>query len=123
MLLHDRRHLCTLSSCDMGTWGHILWLREVRRSSSSIVTLSCASRPCFSSSDRFLFYWAAFLSISLLASVFPISLPLSFLFLQLCLIHARLPDWDRAFVHGHIFLHSWRVPIKLIIALLPGATS
>ena len=31
--------------------------------------------PCFSSQYRFLFCWAAFLSISLLASVFPVSLP------------------------------------------------
>ena len=49
----------------------------------------------------------AFLSISLLASVFPVSLPLFFLFLRPCLIHARMPDWGRAFVHGHTFLHSW----------------
>ena len=63
--------------------------------------------PCFSSSDVFLFCWAAFLSISLLASVFPVSLPLFFLFLRPCLIHARMPDWGRAFVHGHTFLHSW----------------
>ena len=31
----------------------------------SFVNLSCAGRPCFSYSDRFLFCWAAFLSISL----------------------------------------------------------
>ena len=67
----------------------------------------CPGRPCFSSSDVFLFCWAAFLSISLLASVFPVSLPLFFLFLRPCLIHARMPDWGRAFVHGHTFLHSW----------------
>ena len=34
----------------------------------------CLGRLCFSSSDVFLFCWAAFLSISLLASVFPVSL-------------------------------------------------
>ena len=67
----------------------------------------CLGRPCFSSSDVFLFCWAAFLSISLLASVFSVSLPLFFLFLRPCLIHARMPDWGRAFVHGHTFLHSW----------------
>ena len=59
-------------------------------------------RPCFSSSDVFCF---AFLSISLLASV---SLPL--FFLRPCLIHARLPEGGRAFVHGHTFLHSWSGP-------------
>ena len=64
----------------------------------------CPGRPCFSSSDVFCF---AFLSISLLASVFPVSLPLFFLFLRPCLSHARMPDWGRAFVHGHTFLHSW----------------
>ena len=31
-------------------------------------------RPCISSSERFVFCWAAFLSISRLASVFPVSL-------------------------------------------------
>ena len=34
-------------------------------------------------------------------------LSLFFLFLRPCLIHARMPDWGRAFVHGHTFLHSW----------------
>ena len=72
-----------------------------------LLTYLCPGRPCFSSSDVFLFCWAAFLSISLLASVFPVSLPLFFLFLRPCLIHARMPDWGRAFVHGHTFLHSW----------------
>ena len=70
----------------------------------ALLTYLCPGRPCFSSSDVFLF---AFLSISLLASVYPVSLPLFFLFLQPCLIHARMPDWGRAFVHGHTFLHSW----------------
>ena len=60
--------------CDLhehsGAGGHILWLGEVRRSSPYFVTLSlCLGRPCFSSSDVFLFCWAAILSISLLASV------------------------------------------------------
>ena len=34
-------------------------------------------------------------------------LSLFFLFLRPCLIHARMPDWGMAFVHGHTFLHSW----------------
>ena len=41
------------------------------------------------------------------ASVFPVSLPL--FFLRPCLIHARMPDWGMAYVHGHTFLHSWIV--------------
>ena len=92
-----------------GAGGHLLWLEEVRRPPPpSLLTSACAQvgRPCFSSSDVF-FFWAAFLSISLLASVFPVSLPLFFLFLRPCLIHARLPEGGRAFVHGHTFLHSW----------------
>ena len=72
-----------------------------------LLTYLCPGRPCLSSSDVFLFCWAAFLSNSLLASVFPVSLPLFFLFLRPCLIHARMPDRSWAFVHGHTFLHSW----------------
>ena len=63
--------------------------------------------PCLSSSDVFLFCWAAFLSISLLPLFF-LSL---FLFLWPCLIHARMPGWSRAFVHVHTFLHSWSGPM------------
>ena len=70
----------------------------------------------------FLFCWAAFLSISLLASVFPVSLPLFFLFFRPCLIHARLPEGGRALVHGHTFLHSWSGPMTVVIGLLHGAT-
>ena len=70
-----------------------------------------------------LFCWAAFLSISLLASVFPVSLPLFFLFFRPCLIHARLPEWGRAFVHGLTFLHSWSGPMTVVIGLLHGATT
>ena len=62
----------------------------------------------------FLFCWAAFLSISLLASVFPLSLPLFFLFLRPCLIHARMVTGvgllcmdTLSCIHGHTFLHSW----------------
>ena len=50
----------------------------------ALLTWAILGRPCFSSSDKFLFCWAAFLSISLLSSVFPL------LFLRLCLIHARM---------------------------------
>ena len=67
----------------------------------------------------FLFCCSAFLSISLLASVIPVSL---FLFLRPCLIHARMPDTSRAFVHGHTFLHSWSGPMTLLVGLLHGAT-
>ena len=69
-----------------------------------------------------LFCWATFLSISLLAPVFPVSLPLFFLFFRPCLIHARLPQGGRAFVHGHTFLHSWSGPMTVVIGLLHGAT-
>ena len=49
-------------------------------------------------------YIKTFISISLLASVFPVSLPLFFLFLQPCLIRARMPDWFRAFCAWTHFL-------------------
>ena len=55
----------------------------------SNITLAVPGRPCFGSSDVVCF---AFLSISLLASVLPVSF-LFFLFLRTCLIHARMPDW------------------------------
>ena len=66
-------------------------------------------RSCFSSSDVFLFCWAAFLSISLLAS-FSSSSDLAW-FMCECL----------AFVHGYTFLHSWRGPMALVVWLLHGA--
>ena len=59
---------------------------------------------------------AALLSISLLASVFLC------LFLRPCLIHARIAEWGRAFVHGHTFLHSWSGPMTVVVGLLHGAT-
>ena len=46
----------------------------------------------------------------------------SFLFLRPCLIHARMPDCGRSFVHGHTFLHSWSGPMTLVVGLLHGAT-
>ena len=68
------------------------------------LTYLCPGRPCFSSSDVFLlclsFHHPPGLCLSL-------SLSLFFLFLRPCLIHARMPDWGGAFVHGHTFLHSW----------------
>ena len=86
-------------------WGHILWLGEVRRSSHSFVNLSCALVglvlvPLIG----FCFVGVAFFP----SASWPLSfLSLFFLFLQPCLIHARLPDWGGAFVHWHTFLHSW----------------
>ena len=74
----------------------------------------CADRPCFNSSDTFLFCSAVFLSISLLASLFPVTLPFFSFFLRPCLIHAWMPDWARVFVHGHTFLYSWSGPMTLI---------
>ena len=62
--------------------------------------MSCADRPCFSSSDVCLFCWAAF---------FPSA-------------YWRMPKMSRAFVHGHTFLHSWSGPMKLVVCLLHGAT-
>ena len=102
----------------------------IRHSIKELLAKSMVTRPikcivgrlCFSSSNMFLFCWAAFLSISLLASVFPVSLPLFLLFLRLCLIHARMLHRGRAFVHGHTFLHSWSGPMTLIVRLLHGAT-
>ena len=108
---------------EWGAGGHILWLGKVQRSSPSFVNLSCALVGLvLVPQKRFLFCWAAFLSISLLASVFPVSLPLSFLFLRPCLIHARMHDGSRAFVHGHTFLHSWSGLMTLVVGLLHGAT-
>ena len=52
----------------------------------------------------FLFYWVALLSISLLASVFPVSLALFFFFLWHCLIHARMRM--NAFVARHICIRG-----------------
>ena len=67
--------------------------------------IAVPGQALFRSSDVFLFCLTAFLSISHLTSVFPVSLPLFFIFLRPCLIHARMPDWGRSFVHGHTFLY------------------
>ena len=91
-----------------GAVGHILWLGIVQRSSPCFVNLSlCLGRPCFCSSDVFCFVRLPFFPSA--------SWPLSFLslFLRPCLIHARMPDWGRAFVHRHswswsfVHGHSW----------------
>ena len=80
------------------------WLGEVARGSwaflPSIVNMSCADRPCFSSSDKCLFCWAAF---------FPSA-------------YWRMPEMSRSFVHGHTLLHSWSGPMKLVVCLLHGAS-
>ena len=81
-----------------------------------MLTYLCLGRPCFSSSDLFLFCWAVYLSISLLASVFPVSLPPT-------LLDSCANAWlGSVFVHGHTFLHSWSGPMTLIVGLLHGAT-
>ena len=43
--------------------------------------------------------WAAFLSMSLLASIYPVFLPLHFLFVRSCQLYARMPELGRASVH------------------------
>ena len=83
--------------------GHILWLREVNHSSPCFIYKPelCLGRPCLSSSDRFLFCWAAFFSFDQPpASVFSVSLPLFFLFLWPC-----LTGWDFfAWIHFLAFM-------------------
>ena len=89
--------------------------REVQRSSPSTPEL-CLGRPFIVPQIGFLFiffFWGGGLPFFPSAS-WPLSfLPLFFLFLRPCLIHARMPDWGRAFVHGHTFLHSWSGPMTL----------
>ena len=96
---------------------NILWLGEVQRSSPFFVILSC---PLV---GLVLVPQVGFCFVGL--PFFPsASWPLSFLslFLRPCLIHAWMPDWGRAFVHGHTFLHSWSGPMTLVVGLLLGAT-
>ena len=84
-----------------------------KRSSPCFVNLSLFVRKIF------FFFWgggSSILSISLCPSC------LFFLFLRPCLIHARMPDLVRVFVHGHTFLHSWSGPMTLVVSLLHGAT-
>ena len=78
--------------------GYILWLGEVRHFPPSIVNLIV-----------FLLVFVLLVglfSTSLLASCFNYLSSSLFLFVWLCLIYAQMPDWGRAFVHGHTFLHS-----------------
>ena len=82
------------------------WLE---RFSSCSVNLSC-------SSDVFCFFGLPLFPSPSLSLSFPS------LFLWPCLIHVRIPDWGRAFVHGHTFLHSWSGPMTVVVGLLHGAT-
>ena len=52
--------------------------------------------------------------------VFPVFLPL--FFFRIFLIHSRMLERSRVFVHGHTFLHSWSKPMTLVVCLLHGAT-
>ena len=122
LLLYCLWFYCRLKVMPMGAGVTFCGQGKLGVPPPALLTYLCPGRPCFSSSDVFLFCWAAFLSISLLASVFPVSLPLFFLFLRPCLIHARMPNWGRAFVHGHTFLHSWSGPMIMIVGLLHRAT-
>ena len=92
-----------------------MWLGELKRSwrfLPLLCYLSCVySRPCFSSSDKFFVLFSLRTPVSLF-----------FLFLWPCMIHARMPERGRAFVHGHTFLHSWSGPMTLVVNLLHGAT-
>ena len=95
--------------------------KKVRRSSPQHCNLieQCRYRPYFTSSDVFFFVRLPFspstLCISCLCSSF-------FLLLRPCLIHERISNKSRTFVHGHTFLHSWSETMTLEVALLHGAT-
>ena len=89
--------------------GAVLWLGKFSAPPLSTPQL-CLGRPFLVPQIVFLFFFlggGGGLPFFPPAS-WPLSfLPLFFLFLQPCLIHARISDWGRAFVHGHTFLHSW----------------
>ena len=79
---------------------HILYLVDLKFYCELILAWAVrVANHCFSSSDMFLFCWTAFLSISLLASVFPVSLPLFSLssalawFMRECLTGVGLCAW------------------------------
>ena len=94
----------------------IPWLTEVRHSSSKFVNLISCAKVCLVSFPEIDFCITGL-------HFFPsASWPLSSLFLRPCLIHARMPERSRAFVHGHTFLHSWSGPMKLVVDLLREAT-
>ena len=67
------------------------------------------------------FFYISFMSFLSYLTLFSSSSSSLFLFLQLCSIHAQMPDWGRAFVHGHTFLHSWSGLMTLVVGLLHGA--
>ena len=72
-------------------------------------------RPCFSSSYIFFF---CFVGLPCFPSAsWTLSLLSLFFFFRPCLIHAQMPEWGRAFVHGDTFLHSWRGPMTLVVGL------
>ena len=97
--------------------GAVLWLGKFSAPPLSTPQL-CLGRPFLVPQIVFfiiiIFFWKGgglpfFPSVS-----WPLSfLPLFFLFPRPCLIHARIADWGRAFVHGHTFLHSWSGPMTL----------
>ena len=100
---------------------HELSLRTNNRSSPTLLTLTVPLKVGLVLVPPMYF---CFVGLPFFPSAsWPLSfLPLFFLFLRPCLIHARIPDWGRAFVHGHTFLHSWSGPMTVVIGLLHGAT-
>ena len=90
--------------------------RSISCSSPCFVNLTCALVGRFFFFFFFFFFCClSFYQLPGLCPVFPVSLPLFFLFLRPCLIHARMPGWGRAFVHGHTFLLSWSRPMTLVV--------
>ena len=84
----------------------------------SIANPSCTGRSSFGTSDSILLYWAAFLSIRLLASVLTGSSSLIFIFLRPYFSHKGMPGSSRAFVHGCTFNLFASMEIALIVGLL-----
>ena len=90
-------------------------IKELLAKSMVTRPMKCiVGRPCLSSSDVFLFYWAAFLSISLLASVF---LPLFFLFFRPCLIHAD-DTGSRPAAWSYISVQSYSCSLRVFYRTL-----
>ena len=111
---HNREHLARQGSL----------IRKVIIEERDLLVSSCesyADRLCY-------FLRCVFVLLGCLSFHQPHGLCLSclssslFLFLRPCLIHARMPGWGRAFVHGHTFLHSWSGPMTVVVGLLHGAT-
>ena len=91
---------------------HVSLVHASARSFAAVVGGTILVGPCFSSSDCFFFGWAAFFPsaswpLSFLSLFFTF-----FLFLRSCLIHARMPDWGRAF--------AWSGPMRFVVILLHG---